>query len=84
MPGRRKEIDMEISIEYCGTCNYRPIAASLAIAIEKETGVKPVLVHSQKTGALEVKVGSELIYSKIQTGRFPDASKLVELLKVPK
>jgi selT/selW/selH-like putative selenoprotein len=84
MPGRRKEIDMEISIEYCGTCNYRPIAASLAFAIEKETGIKSVLVHSKEMGALEVKVGSELIFSKKQTGRFPDASKLVELLKIPK
>jgi selT/selW/selH-like putative selenoprotein len=81
MPSRRKENDMELSIEYCGTCNYRPIAASLAMAIEKGTGIKSILVHSTKMGALEVKAGSELIFSKIQTGRFPDVPKLVEIIK---
>lgn len=72
---------MEISIEYCVTCNYRPIAASLAFTIEKETGVKPLLVNSNVMGALEVLADSELIYSKVQTGRFPDHSKVVELLR---
>jgi len=72
---------MEISIEYCGVCNYRPIAASLAMAIERETGVKPLLVHSMKMGALEVRVGSDLIFSKVQSGRFPDHSEVIALLK---
>jgi selT/selW/selH-like putative selenoprotein len=72
---------MEVSIEYCGTCNYRPIAAGLAVAIEKETGVKPLLVHSIKMGALEVKVDNDLVFSKIQTGRFPDHAEVIALLK---
>lgn len=42
---------MEISIEYCSTCNYRPIAAVLAMAIEKDVGIKPLLVHSKEIGA---------------------------------
>lgn len=75
---------MEISIEYCVTCNYRPIAASLAFVIEKLTGVKPLLVQSNAMGALEVKADSRLIYSKIQAGRFPAASEVVELLKEQK
>jgi selenoprotein W-related protein len=72
---------MAISIEYCGTCNYRPIAAVLAIAIEKETGIKPLLVHSREAGVLEVKVDSDLIFSKKQTGRFPDNAEVIALLK---
>ncbi len=76
-----KEEIMTISIEYCGTCNYRPIAASLAMAIEKETGIKPLLVHSKEPGVLEVRVDSDLIFSKKQTGRFPDHAEVMVLLE---
>jgi selT/selW/selH-like putative selenoprotein len=72
---------MEISVKYCGTCNYRPIAASLAMAIEKETGLKPLLVHSKAMGALEVRINEELIFPKMKTGQFPDTSTFVEILK---
>jgi len=66
-----------MSITYCGTCNYRPIAAGLARAIEAETGIKPVLIHSPDMGAFEVRVNDELIFSKSATGRFPDFAKII-------
>jgi selT/selW/selH-like putative selenoprotein len=66
----------KISIAYCGTCNYRPIAAGLARAIEKETGVKSELVHSREIGAFEVTVNGDLIFSKKAAGRFPDFAKI--------
>jgi selT/selW/selH-like putative selenoprotein len=72
---------MEISIEYCGTCNYRPIAACLAMAIEQDAGIKPLLVHSKEIGALEVRVDRDLIFSKKQTGHFPDHAEVIALLK---
>jgi len=72
---------MEISVEYCGTCNYRPIAAALAIAIEKDIGIMPFLVHSREIGALEIRVDNDLIFSKKQTGRFPDHAEVIALLK---
>ena len=75
---------MEISIEYCGTCNYRPMAAGLAMAIEKDIGIKPLLVHSNETGALEVRVDKNLIFSKMQTGRFPDLTAIIALIKTRK
>jgi selT/selW/selH-like putative selenoprotein len=75
---------MEISIEYCGTCNYRPMAAALAMAIEKDLGIKPLLMHSKEIGALEVRVEKEIIFSKMQTGRFPDHAEIIALLKARK
>ena len=66
-----------MSITYCGTCNYRPIAAGHARAIEAETGIKPVLIHSPDMGAFEVRVNDELIFSKSATGRFPDFAKII-------
>lgn len=68
----------KISITYCGTCNYRPIAASLARAIEAAIGIKPVLIHSSDIGALEVRFKDELIFSKSATGRFPDFTKVID------
>lgn len=72
---------MELAIEYCGVCNYRPIAANLARAIESATGIKAALIHSRDMGALEVKVDGELIFSKKKSDRFPDPSELIALIK---
>jgi selT/selW/selH-like putative selenoprotein len=71
----------QMSITYCGTCNYRPIAASLAKLIEAETGIKPVLIHSPDIGAFEVTVNDELIFSKSAVGRFPEFSKIIGVVK---
>ncbi len=70
-----------MSIAYCGTCNYRPIAASLARVIEAETGIKPVLIHSPDIGAFEVTVNDELIFSKSAVGRFPEFTKIIDAVK---
>ncbi|MCL5022738.1 MAG: Rdx family protein [Nitrospirae bacterium] len=72
----------EIAIEYCGTCNYRPIAAALAIAIEKAIGLKPVLVHSREAGAFEVSVDGEVVFSKRTSGVFPNPSEIIEILRI--
>ena len=72
---------MSISIEYCTTCNYRPMAASLALAIKKETGMGAALEGATRSGAFEVYFEGELIFSKLQTNRFPEHRELVEGLK---
>ena len=72
---------MNVSIEYCGTCNYRPMASSLARAIEGSTGIKVHLIHSSKIGAFEVKADDETVYSKMKEGHFPDYPRIVEIIK---
>lgn len=72
---------MNVSIEYCGTCNYRPMASSLAKAIEDSTGIKVHLIHSSKIGAFEVKADDETVYSKMKEGHFPDYPRIVEIIK---
>jgi selT/selW/selH-like putative selenoprotein len=71
-----------MSITYCGTCNYRPIAARLSRVIEVETGIKPVLIHSPDIGAFEFAVNGELIFSKNLVARFPDFTKIVDAEKM--
>lgn len=71
---------MEVSIEYCETCNYRPIAASLAFAIKRETGLDTKYISS-KGQVFEVRLDGELIFSKKELGRFPDHIEIIEVLK---
>ncbi len=75
---------MKISIEYCGTCNYRPIAAGLAMAIKEAVGLEAVLVHSREIGAFEVKVDEEVVFSKKTSGLFPENSKVIEIVRAKK
>ncbi|MFO0754036.1 MAG: Rdx family protein [Thermodesulfovibrionales bacterium] len=71
----------EVAIEYCVTCNFRPMAAVLAKQVEMELGVKPELVPSTVSGAFEVKTGNEMIFSKTKSGRFPQQGEVLQLLK---
>lgn len=72
---------MEITIEYCVTCNYRPMAAALAIRISEAAGIKPMLVPSNVWGAFEIKVNGGVIFSKLSSGMFPDQSTVEEILR---
>lgn len=72
---------MEISIEYCGTCNYRPRAAALAAAIQEAVGIRPLLLHSSEIGAYKVIVDGVTIFSKYATGAFPEKREIIDMLK---
>ena len=72
---------MRISIEYCGTCNYRPRAAALAASIREALGVTSQLVHSNAIGVYNVLVDDDVIYSKYQTDAFPEKREIIDILK---
>jgi selenoprotein W-related protein len=73
---------VKLSIEYCVVCNYRPIAASLALAVKKdEAGLDVEYVQSSTAGAFEVMLDGELIFSKLEQNRFPEHGEIAELIK---
>ncbi len=72
---------MEICIEYCGSCNYRPRAAALAAAIQQATGVRPLLVHTDRIDTYKVIVDGDTVYSKYTTDAFPEKGEIIEMLK---
>lgn len=72
---------MPLTIEYCITCNYRPMAAALAMHIKRETGLDAVLAGSRAAGAFEVRLDEALIFSKLETNAFPDHGKIVRALR---
>jgi selenoprotein W-related protein len=52
-----------------------PRAASLAAEIERRFGITPQLIKS-RGGVFEISVGDELIFSKKQSGRFPEPGEV--------
>jgi len=72
---------VQISIEYCGTCNYRPRAAVFAFTIQEALGIQSALVHSSKTGVFEVIANGEVVFSKTATGAFPSKEEIINLLR---
>ena len=51
------------------------------MAIERATGIKAVLVHSRDMGALEIMMNGVVIFSKKESGRFPDHAEIIEKVK---
>ena len=71
---------MEISITYCVQWDYRPNAVSLAERIKSALGIEVQLIKGSR-GIVDVMVDGELLYSKYQTGCFPEEQQLVNLLQ---
>jgi selT/selW/selH-like putative selenoprotein len=71
---------MQVKIEYCRTCNYRPIAAALARTLKDETGLDSVLVEST-SGAFEVYLDDTLVFSKLLMNQFPNHENIINSVK---
>jgi len=52
----------------------------LAAAIEKDLGVKPELIRGSN-GVFDVVVDGQLIYSKAETGQFPEHDEIIKDLR---
>ena len=71
---------MKVTIEYCQVWNYYPKAASLAKDIKEKFGADVELLPSGG-GVFEVKKDGVLIFSKKETGRFPEHQEIFDALK---
>jgi len=54
-----------------------PHAASLADTLKKELGIQPELIRGGG-GIFDVKADGRLIYSRHQTGRFPEHEEVLD------
>ena len=72
--------EMKVTIEYCHVWNYYPHAASLAQEIKNNINDVEIEYIKSSGGVFEVEKDGKLIYSKRQTGRFPEASEIIGLL----
>jgi len=72
---------MFVSIEYCSVWNYLPKASSLESYLKNNLKDIKVELISSGGGVFEVKLDKELIFSKKSTGRFPENSEIVDIIK---
>lgn len=73
----------KVSIEFCMMWNYAPKAASLAeeLFTEFRHDITDMNLIPASGGAFEVIVNDEKIYSKLDTGVFPDSSDIINQIK---
>ena len=72
---------MEISILYWGMWNYKPQAVSLADNVKSEFEDANVEIVEGSDGVFEVTFDGKLIYSKKETGEFPEEQDILNILK---
>ena len=72
---------MEISILYWGVWNYKPQAVSLADEIKGQFAEAKVEIIEGSGGVFDVTFDGKLIYSKKETGEFPEEQVILNKLK---
>ena len=72
---------MDISILYWGMWNYKPQAVSLADKIKGGFADAKVEIVEGSGGVFEVTFDGKLIYSKKETGEFPEEQDILDILK---
>ncbi len=71
--------DLVIEIHHCVTCGFRSRAEKLALELQEAYGVEPTLIAGER-GSFIIIINDELIFSKAETGRFPDPGKIVQII----
>ena len=68
--------NVEITIEYCTSGGYDKRAAGLAAEFKQAGMPNPVRLIPGSGGVFEVRLGSEVLFSKKHSGRFPNPGEL--------
>ena len=71
---------MNIRIEYCVVWNYKPRALSLRDDLSNKFG-DIIELKSGDRGAFEVFVNNQVIFSKLQTDRFPEHEEIIAFIE---
>ena len=72
---------MDISIKYCREWNYLPEASRVEKELDAAFSDVSVELIPGHGGVFEVKLDDKLIYTKSDTGRFPDAGEITGIIK---
>ena len=73
---------LEISVEYCASCNYLARALWMAgeLLHEIQSEVANLVLVPGDMGVFEWSVAGEPVFSKSATGRFPELDELKEAI----
>lgn len=69
----------KVSVEFCMKWNYAPKAASLAESLFSKfrSDIQEMRLIPSQGGAFEVTVNGQKIYSKLETGTFPEHDRII-------
>ena len=70
---------MKLEIHYCAQWNYEPEAASLAAELKENFNIEAELFAEGK-GIFDIVLDNDVIYSKYDTGRFPEPGEVTRLI----
>jgi selenoprotein W-related protein len=73
---------LEITVEYCASCNYLPRALWMAgeVLSEIQAEVARFTLVPGDMGVFDWSVGGEPVFSKAAMGRFPELDELKEAI----
>ena len=71
---------MKVSIEYCTSWGYLNQALSLRESIERQFGIKQVLIKTT-TSVCQYNFNSSIIFSKKELSRFPNENEVEDLIE---
>lgn len=73
---------IEITIEYCASCNYLPRALWMAgeILAEIQADVARFVLVPGDRGVFEWSAGGDPVFSKAALGRFPELDELKQII----
>jgi len=73
--------EVKVHVEYCGRWGYGPRYQALAARIAQ--AVPSAVCHGEvgRQSSFEVSVNGDLVYSKLQSGNFPDYEDVVKVVE---
>ena len=71
---------MNVSIKYCSEWNYLPYASSVEKELNEAFSDIRVQLIPGHGGVFEVTLDDRLIYTKSDTGRFPNAGEIAGII----
>ncbi|XP_032687907.1 migration and invasion enhancer 1 [Odontomachus brunneus] len=74
-------MDVNVDIEYCGSCGYRRHFLQLATEIKNNVSNAIVNGTAGRRASFEIQVNDKLVYSKLETLAFPDTVATVNMIK---
>ena len=75
-------MSLEIIIEYCTAWNYEPKAVSLTEKLlSLKHQINSLKLKPSGGGAFEISVDGQKIYSKLETGQFPNFDSILKTVK---
>ncbi|KAM6189804.1 migration and invasion enhancer 1 isoform 1-T1 [Sarcoramphus papa] len=72
---------VRIVVEYCEPCGFEPTYQELASAVKEEYPDIEIESRLGGTGAFEIEINGQLVFSKLENGGFPYEKDLIEAIR---